>query len=361
MANHVHNSNPDWWLDLFARLPLPTLALGASYGVYEFNLRYMPWYFAIITATSFEATYLGLSFMRNLPETLKGQARRIAWGTVAVSIVYNTLSGLFFIMPEIMQESFNWPQRWPKVALELGLSVTHGVPLALVAFLVADLLLHTAIELTKKEVQQQAAVLIQSGQPAPQVWNELSTTLGRLNTRLDGLENNLVNLASDIGNLKLDNPPPESYPQITPTVHSGAEPKLCVIHSGAGDGAADGGGDYEGVRINPQSSVRIADLLGDELLAGTELSAMTATAIADNPQSAASNANNPQSATNPQRLSAPEVDWNSLPVEERNEWCYRLRMSGWNYPQIGKLLSKSENTVKGYARTHADRCGLELK
>jgi hypothetical protein len=137
--------NPDWWRDFLARLPLPMLALGASYGVYQFNydLQYVPQWVAIIIASSFELTYLGLSVIKDLPAELRLRARRIAQGAVGVSIIYNVLGGLFTRNPQLLTESYNWGQHTGKIILEFVLAATHGVPLALVAFLVADLVLHT--------------------------------------------------------------------------------------------------------------------------------------------------------------------------------------------------------------------------
>jgi hypothetical protein len=144
--------NPDWWRDFLARLPLPMLALGASYGVYQFNydLQYVPQWVAIVIASSFELTYLGLSVIKDLPSELRLRARRIAQGAVGVSIIYNVLGGLFTRNPQLLTESYNWGQHTGKIALEFVLAATHGVPLALVAFLVADLVLHT---LTRKLLQ----------------------------------------------------------------------------------------------------------------------------------------------------------------------------------------------------------------
>ena len=49
------------WRELLARLPLPTLALAASWGVYQFNLLFLPAFFAVVSAASFELVYIALS------------------------------------------------------------------------------------------------------------------------------------------------------------------------------------------------------------------------------------------------------------------------------------------------------------
>ncbi len=142
-----------------------------------------------------------------------------------------------------------------------------------------------------------------------------------------------------------------------------------------GSPAADGGNILEFPQEDKSAvALTIADLLGGELIGRTQLIADTTFAeaayvltgsanifadipIADSIEPAVKP--NPQSS--PQKLPAPEIDLNSLPDSERNTWCYRLRMSGWSYSAIGKLLSKSENTARGYTKAHAEKYGLNLK
>jgi hypothetical protein len=120
------------WRDVIVRLPLPMLALAASWGVYSFQILFVPFFFALISALSFELVYIGLSLVVT-PDRRK--AAMIASGAVAVSIIYNTLAGMFHRNPD-------WLIDLPWQA-EIGLSLLHGAPLALLAYMVADLLHHT--------------------------------------------------------------------------------------------------------------------------------------------------------------------------------------------------------------------------
>lgn len=122
------------WRAIFTRLPLPMLALAASYGVYRFSSFFVPMWVAVIQAAAFEATYLGLSATRDLTEDGRRRARWISVGAVVVSIIYNSLAGLFDRNPEWITDMAIWA--------EWTLAIMHGLPLALVAYLVADLLLH---------------------------------------------------------------------------------------------------------------------------------------------------------------------------------------------------------------------------
>lgn len=123
------------WRDVLARLPLPTLALAASYGVYSYALLFVPQWVAVVQAAAFELTYLGLSTV-DVPERWRRRrAAAISLAAVSVSVVYNSAAGYFHRNPAALSGlSF---------VEELGLAVAHGAPLAIVAYLVADLLLHT--------------------------------------------------------------------------------------------------------------------------------------------------------------------------------------------------------------------------
>lgn len=121
------------WRGILAVLPLPTLALAASYGVWSFNSMYLPFWFAVISAASFELVYLGLA-VAQLERPQRRKATAISVGAVVVSVVYNTLSGLAHRQPEWFT-NLPWYYEW-------GLALIHGAPLAIVAYLVSDLLIH---------------------------------------------------------------------------------------------------------------------------------------------------------------------------------------------------------------------------
>jgi hypothetical protein len=124
------------WRGVLARLPLPMLALAASYGVYSFALLFVPPWVAITQAAAFELTYVGLAVTQELTDPQRKRATGISIGAVAASIIYNTLAGWFHAQPQLLEHAtaIAW----------LCLAILHGAPLAWVAYLVADLLLHTA-------------------------------------------------------------------------------------------------------------------------------------------------------------------------------------------------------------------------
>ena len=124
------------WKELFSRLPLPMLALAASWGVYEFSRLYVPEWVAVVQAGAFELTYISISIQRDLSQELRKRANWIAWGAVACSVLYNSISG-YMHRNEVL---FTGEAR---AAFEIGLAILHGLPLAGLAYLVANLLLHS--------------------------------------------------------------------------------------------------------------------------------------------------------------------------------------------------------------------------
>jgi hypothetical protein len=154
-------------------IALFTLGLSASYGVFQFGLLYVPWYVSLVTAAAFELTYVGLSVVtiRNTQE--KDRASWVARGAVFVSVAYNVISGYLHRNPITR---FEW---W----LEIIFAILHGAPLAIVAYSLASLLLHsretdatsTTITLPKKGQGKE------SKSSATSTGKESSTMLGKAN------------------------------------------------------------------------------------------------------------------------------------------------------------------------------------
>ena len=122
------------WRAVLPRLPLPTLALAASYGVYSFAALFVPPWVAIVQAAAFELTYIGLAAVADLGPAQRKRAAMVSIAAVVVSVVYNTLAGLFHRNPDWLLNLDPWH--------EWVLAVLHGAPLAWVAYVVAQLLLH---------------------------------------------------------------------------------------------------------------------------------------------------------------------------------------------------------------------------
>ena len=148
------------WRLLLARLPLPMLALAASYGVFSFAQLFVPLGVAIIQAAAFELTYIGLAVTRDLSKDDRRRATTISIGAVVASIIYNTLSGWFYRQPSLLENA--------SAIAWLMLAILHGAPLAWVAYLVSDLLLHSGAQTALETLPERLSASGQSDQ-APQV------------------------------------------------------------------------------------------------------------------------------------------------------------------------------------------------
>lgn len=166
---------------VFERLPLPMLALSAAYGVWAFNALFLPEPFALISASAFELVYISLSIAR-VHERRK--ATMVAASAVAVSVVYNSLSGLFHLRPSLLIDTPLWA--------DITLSVLHGAPLAVSAYLVADLLLHNQeqeqreqndrivpLKPAQQNLEQQVKALAMDGMSDADIARELSIKPGQ--------------------------------------------------------------------------------------------------------------------------------------------------------------------------------------
>lgn len=121
------------WTSALARAPLPMLALAASYGVFEFQRLFVPVWVAFISAAAFEVTYVALAFVGTAS---RRRATAVSVAAVVVSVAYNTLAALFARRPALLVDTPLWG--------DVALASLHGLPLAVVAYNVAALLLHDA-------------------------------------------------------------------------------------------------------------------------------------------------------------------------------------------------------------------------
>ena len=162
------------WRAILATLPLPMLALAASYGVYEYSRLFVPAWVALAQAAAFELTYVGLSVVQ-VQSDQRHRARLISLGAVVVSVSYNTLAGLFHREPALLEAAPLWAN--------VILSLLHGAPLAWLAFLVADLLLHRvpdAVAQPQPEVARLRTALAQAEQRAVQAEAQANDAMKQL-------------------------------------------------------------------------------------------------------------------------------------------------------------------------------------
>lgn len=135
-VNFQEPKNPWYifWRKVAPNAPLPMLGLAASYGVYFFAKHFSPTWVAISEAAAFEMTYIGLAALEGLTEEQRQRANWVSIAAVGVSVIYNTIAAAIHQRPDILEDlSLGW--LW-------AVSIIHGAPLAILAYLVADLLFH---------------------------------------------------------------------------------------------------------------------------------------------------------------------------------------------------------------------------
>lgn len=201
------------WREVFSRLSLPALGLAASYGVYSFARRFVPEFFAQVTAGSFELVFIGLALTTNLTPEQRHRARLISAGAVGVSVMFNWASGVIDtqVKPD---EFFSGLNFWVKV----GLALLHGAPLSILGYLVADLMLHSDAGnyLTKKaigiinELQLRILALETSNKKLEENHSQLLAFSNELQASSKEIENSNKQLQSEnnelgdrVGNLQL--------------------------------------------------------------------------------------------------------------------------------------------------------------
>ncbi len=170
-----------YWRDVVARLPLPMLGLAAAYGVYRFASLFVPGWVAIVQAASFELVYLGLAVVQGFDDDQRRRSRYVGLGAVFVSVVYNSLDSLFHRRPDMLVNTPLWG--------DVVLSVLHGAPLALVAYFVADLLLHSSAAGVSSVVEKNDRTLYDNRPESPKTvlgGRPSEYSLDRLKTILDG-------------------------------------------------------------------------------------------------------------------------------------------------------------------------------
>lgn len=123
------------WREIISRASLPLLTLGAMYGVYSFSALFVPDLVAIVIAGAFELVYVGLAIATDLDDKQRQKAKWISLGAVAVSVSYNWAAGILHTTPGLFGQLDSFAH-WILAGL-------HGAPLAVLAYLVADLLLHS--------------------------------------------------------------------------------------------------------------------------------------------------------------------------------------------------------------------------
>lgn len=116
------------WRKVFASLPTPMTGIAASYGVYAFNVIFLPWWVAAIEAAAFETVYIGLPALDNLTPAQQAKARKVAMYAGWVSFVQNIGSAFFYTaIGKKALAGIEASSMWVSVPFFLGLATIHAL------------------------------------------------------------------------------------------------------------------------------------------------------------------------------------------------------------------------------------------
>jgi len=123
------------WAKVAAISPLPVLGLVASYGVFSFALHFVPFWMALLEAASFEVIYIALAALSGLDEGQRRRAKVVSLGALIVSVAYGSIAAALHLVGGDTMESL--PLSWV-----ITFAALHGIPVPVLAYAVANLLLH---------------------------------------------------------------------------------------------------------------------------------------------------------------------------------------------------------------------------
>jgi len=96
------------WRKVLAALPTPMLGFASSYGVYAFNLLYVPPWVAVVMAAAFEVTYVGIAALDGLDAAQRRRGQRIAFSAAMISFLQNGIAAVFHSVPELRAHIGGW-------------------------------------------------------------------------------------------------------------------------------------------------------------------------------------------------------------------------------------------------------------
>jgi hypothetical protein len=128
------------WRKVLAALPTPMLGFASSYGVYAFNLMYVPPWVAAIMAAAYETTYIGIAALDGLDDKQRARGKKIMMSAAWISFSQNAIAGAFHAVPDVRAHLSSWPMA-ARIAL-YGVGALLHAAQVWVAYHAADFTLH---------------------------------------------------------------------------------------------------------------------------------------------------------------------------------------------------------------------------
>lgn len=115
------------WRRLFAAAPTPMTGIAASYGVFAFNVLFVPWWVAVIEAAAFETVYIGLPALDNLTPAQHAKAKAVAMAAGWISFTQNLLSAFFYTPVGVKAlDGITGSSLWIAAPFYLALAAAHA-------------------------------------------------------------------------------------------------------------------------------------------------------------------------------------------------------------------------------------------
>ena len=128
------------WRKILSSLPTPMLGFASSYGVYAYNLLFVPPWVAAVMAAAYETCYIGIAALDNLDDAQRKRGKRIMLAAASISFTQNAIAGLLHSVPELRAYISAWPMY--ARALLFGVGALLHAAQVWIALFAADFTLH---------------------------------------------------------------------------------------------------------------------------------------------------------------------------------------------------------------------------
>jgi hypothetical protein len=128
------------WRKVLASMPVPMLSFASSYGVYAYNLLFVPPWVAVVMAAAYDATFTGIAALDGLDPAQRNRGKRIAFWAAIISYSQNAIAGIVHAVPDVRAYLEAWPML-ARVAM-FGVGALLHAAQVWIAYHAADFTLH---------------------------------------------------------------------------------------------------------------------------------------------------------------------------------------------------------------------------
>lgn len=111
------------WRKVLAALPVPMLSFASSYGVYAYNLLFVPPWVAVVMAAAYDVTFSGIPALDIPDPTQRERGKRIALGAAWISFLQGAIAGVFHAVPDLHAYLAAWSMSGRVILYSVGASL----------------------------------------------------------------------------------------------------------------------------------------------------------------------------------------------------------------------------------------------